>query len=200
MRNDTEKTLHRIINFYSWLCTEVYAHLHSYESLPGNVSRRKVTVVTITCNGNVFLVEIMMKTSRVTNFTDYQDSLRLQRAHELVSISLLSSCVLSSCVFEVALTGCVTVTRDSKKKKKRLSPSFYQRKFYLCSRNARSINKIGRIVILSMTNNYSKIVSKLLTSQKFYLCSRNARSINKIGRISFQWRIIILKSKLTSQK
>lgn len=162
MRNDTEKTLHRIINFYSWLCTEMYAHLHSYESLPGNVPRRKVTVVTITCNGNVFLVEIMMKTSRVTNFTDYQDSLRLQRAHELVSISLLSSCVLSSCVFEVALTGCVTVTRDSKKKKKRLSPSFYQR--------------------------------------KFYLCSRNARSINKIGRISFQWQIIILKSKLTSQK
>lgn len=77
----------------------------------------------ITYNGNVFLVEIMMKTSRVTNFTDYQDSLRLQRAHELVSISLLSSCVLSSCVFQVALMGCVTVNRDSKKKE-RLSPSF----------------------------------------------------------------------------
>lgn len=100
-------------------CTFTLLH----ESWSGNISRRKITVVMITYNGNVFLVEIMMKTSRVTNFTDYQDSLRLQRAHELVSISLLSSCVLSSCVFQVALMGCVTVNRDWKKKE-RLSPSF----------------------------------------------------------------------------
>lgn len=111
-------------------CTFTLLH----ESWSGNVSRRKVTVVMITYNGNVFLVEIMMKTSRVTNFTDYQDSLRLQRAHELVSISLLSSCVLSSCVFQVALMGCVTVNRDSKKKRTPFT-FFYERKFYLCSRN-----------------------------------------------------------------
>lgn len=100
-----------------------------------------------------------MKTSRVTNFTDYQDSLRLQRAHELVSISLLSSCVLSSCVFEVALTGCVTVNRDSKK------TLFFLN--FTCSKRTCNINKIGQIVIVivSMANNYCKIIVIKITNE-----------------------------------
>lgn len=79
----------------------------------------------LTTSGSVFSLILIgtkcllchgLETHLVTNFADYQDSLRLQRAHKLVSISLFSSCVLPSraSVPEATLTGCVTAAEPRK--------------------------------------------------------------------------------------